>query len=170
VRKRISSRRAVVLSFGVFAFVASLQNGCSKSGGTTAPSPDPTAGGAAVNIAGTWTGTLTSANFAPRTIKMVVYQALSCVDGAWSSASNDWAGGISGYAGPDSYSGQFSFERTAEGGGKCSAVADMIGPVTGNTLRWTAKPLNAVGSCVGDLPTSVVIDLTRQSTTSSGSH
>jgi hypothetical protein len=118
--------------------------------------------GPVVNIAGTWTGTFASANFPAQTITLIVYQATNCVDGAWSSASSDWAGAISGYAGATSYVGQFSFERTAAGGGQCSAAGDINGPVTGNTLHWTAAGLTAVGACTGDVPQSLVIDLRRQ--------
>ncbi len=115
-----------------------------------------------MNIAGTWMGTFASANFPTQTITLIVYQATNCVDGAWSSSSSDWAGAISGYAGADSYAGQFSFDRAAAGGGKCSAAGDINGPVTGNVLHWTAAGLTAVGSCVGEVPQSIVIDLQRQ--------
>jgi hypothetical protein len=134
--------------------------GCSAN--APAPSASITAPiGPVVNIAGTWTGTFASANFPTQTITLMVYQATNCVDGAWSSASSDWAGAISGYAGAASYSGQFSFERTAAGG-KCSAAGDITGPVTGNTLHWTAASLTEVGSCAGGVPQSIIIDLQRQ--------
>jgi len=133
----------------------------------TATAPTPSASntapiGPVVNMAGTWTGTFASANFSTRTITLMVYQATNCVDGAWSSASSDWAGAISGYAAAASYSGQLSFERTDAGGGRCSAAGDVSGPVTGNTLHWTGASLTAVGACAGDVPQSIVLDLQRQ--------
>ena len=103
-----------------------------------------------------------SLNAAGLIARIGVYQATNCVDGAWSRASSGWAGAISGYAGATSYAGQFSFERTAAGGGNCSAAGDINGPVTGNTLHWTAAGLTAVGPCAGDVPQSLVIDLRRQ--------
>jgi hypothetical protein len=140
---------------------AGLLGGC----GATAPTPpaaSPSAPiGPVVNIAGTWTGTLASANFPTQTITMMVYQATNCVDGAWSSLSSDWAGSISGYAGEASYSGLVSWERPS-GSGKCLASATASGPVTGTTLHWTAGKLTAIGSCDGDLPQSIVLDLQRQ--------
>ena len=141
--------------------LAGLLTSCSA----TAPTPSasiPAPIGPVVNMAGTWKGTFASANFPAQTIILMVYQATNCVDGAWSSDSSDWAGAISGYAGAASYEGQFSFERTAAGGGKCSAAGDINGPVTGNTLHWTAAGLTAVGPCAGDVPQSIVIDLQRQ--------
>jgi hypothetical protein len=135
--------------------------------GAAAPTP-PTATspgapiGPVVNIAGTWTGTFASANFPTQTITMMVYQATNCVDGAWSSGSSDWAGSISGYAGEASYSGRVSFERPSGGDGKCLASGTISGAVTGNTLHWTAASLTPIGTCVGDLPRSIVIDLQRQ--------
>jgi hypothetical protein len=133
--------------------------------GATAPAPSaptPAPIGPVVNIAGTWTGTFASANFPTQTITLMVYQSTNCVDGAWSSVSSDWAGSISGYAGEASYSGLVSFERTAGGGGKCLASGTISGPVTGNTLHWTAASLTPIGACAGDLPQSIVIDLQRQ--------
>jgi hypothetical protein len=156
--KRLAIR--AVLSLVLLPLAGQLI-GCSAN--APAPSASITAPiGPVVNMAGTWTGTFSSANFPTQTITLMVYQATNCVDGAWSSASSDWAGAISGYAGAASYSGQFSFERTDAGGGKCSAAGDITGPVTGNTLHWTAASLSAVGTCSGGVPQSIVIDLQRQ--------
>ena len=150
--------RAVLLL--VLLSLAGRLIGCSAS--SPAPSGSNTAPiGPVVDMTGTWTGTFASANFPTQTIALMVYQTTNCVDGAWSSASSDWAGAISGYAGAASYSGQFSFERTDAGGGKCSAAGDITGPVTGNTMHWTASSLTAVGVCAGGVPQSIVIDLQR---------
>ena len=134
--------------------------------GATAPTPPtvsaPAPTGPVVNIAGTWTGTMTSANLPSQSITMMVVQATNCVDGAWSSASSAWAGSISGYAGEASYSGLVSFERPASGGGKCLASATISGPVVGNMLHWTAGTLTPIGVCDGDYPQSIVLDLQRQ--------
>ena len=148
---------ALIVSLSLAAVMASC--------GSTTPAPSvPTPAlpiGPVVNIAGTWTGTFASSNFPTQTITMMVYQATNCVDGAWSSTSSDWAGSISGYAGEASYSGLLSFERPVSGG-KCLASATISGPVTGNTLHWTAASFNPIDPCVGGLPQSIVIDLQRQ--------
>ena len=85
--------------------LAGVAAGC----GATAPTPPtvsaPAPTGPVVNIAGTWTGTMTSANLPTQSITMMVVQATNCVDGAWSSASSAWAGSISGYAGEASVLG-----------------------------------------------------------------
>jgi hypothetical protein len=93
---------------------------------------------------------------------MTVSQGGNCVDGVWSSSMSGWTGAISGFASADAYSGQFSFERTADDGGKCSAVGNISGPVGATTLRWTSDGLTAVGSCTGPLPQSLVLTLQRQ--------
>ena len=135
--------------------------------GATAPTPPTTTSpgapiGPVVNIAGTWTGTMTSANLPTQSITMMVVQTTNCVDGAWSSASSEWAGSISGYAGEAWSSGLVSFERPATGGGKCLASATVSGPVTGNTLHWTAGTLTPIGACDGEYPQSIVLELQRQ--------
>jgi hypothetical protein len=93
---------------------------------------------------------------------LIVSQGGNCVDGAWTSSTSDWTGAISGYAGTDSFAGQISFERLADGGGKCIAAGDIAGPVGSSMLRWTGTGLTAVGQCSGDLPQSLVITLQRQ--------
>jgi hypothetical protein len=142
-----------------------LLAGVLTSCGATAPAPSastPVPTGPVVNMAGGWTGTLASSNFPTQTITLMVYQATNCVDGAWSSASSNWAGAISGYVNDVAYSGLVSFERTDAGGGKCAASGPIEGPVTGNTLHWTAASLTPIGACVGELPQSIVVDLQRQ--------
>jgi hypothetical protein len=115
-----------------------------------------------VNIAGTWSGTFESANFSVHRVTMTVYQAYNCVDGVWTTSTSDWTGAISGYAGADSFSGQISFERLAEGGGKCTAVGDITGQADSGALRWTSNNFKPIGSCSGDVPQSVVLTLQRQ--------
>ena len=140
--------------------------GCGSAPGTTAPTPTPPAPppptGPVVNMAGTWTGTVESANFAPRAVTLTVVQADNCVDGVWTDATGDWKGAISGLAAADSFSGQISLERTANGGGKCEAGANISGPVAGDSFRWTAGALGAVGTCSGGLPQTFVLSVQRQ--------
>jgi hypothetical protein len=156
-------RRAIgYLALIVRLSLAAVLTSCGATAPTPAPStPAPAPTGPVVNIAGTWTGTFASANLPTQTMTLMVYQATNCVDGAWSSGSSDWAGSISGYAGEASYSGLVSFERPSGGSGKCLASGTISGPVTGNTLHWTAASLTPVGACAGDLPQSIVIDLQR---------
>src|SRR5262245_10949957 len=141
-----------------------LSLGCG-SAPITAPSPPPVTGppvtptDPVVNLAGNWTGTVESANFPARTIVLVVVQALNCVDGEWKDASGDWKGAISGFASADGFSGQISFERSADGGGRCQASGRIAGKVAGDTFRWTADPLSAPGTCTGDLPQGLTLSV-----------
>jgi len=134
----------------------------------TAPSPPPvnppiTPTEPIANLAGTWTGTIESANFPARAITLIVVQSFNCVDGEWRDATGDWKGAISGLAAADSFSGQISLERTANGGGKCQAASSVTGPAGGDSFRWTADPLTApAGSCTGDLPQAFTLSVRRQ--------
>jgi hypothetical protein len=143
-----------------------LQLGCGAAPptiptGTIGPPVTPTE--PLANLAGTWTGTVESANFPTRSITLVVVQALNCVDGFWQDASGDWKGSISGFAAADSFSGQISLERTANGGGRCQASANVNGPAGGDSFRWTAEALSAPpGNCTGDLPQGLTLSVRRQ--------
>jgi hypothetical protein len=111
-----------------------------------------------VNVAGTWTGTLESSNFAPRTVSLNVVQGGSCVDGAWMTSPSEWDGAISGYADSTSFSGSMSLERVAD---KCTGITSISGDVGTNTLRWTSTGFT--GNCSGGaLPQSVILTLQRQ--------
>ncbi len=135
-----------------------LFDACSSSTLTIGPTPTPVP---SVNIAGSWSGTLESSNLAARSVSLTVVQAGNCVDGAWLSADANWRGAISGFASADAYSGQISIERT-DGSGRCAGVGTVSGPVDGNTLRWTGSGFTAVGTCEGELPTSIILSLQRQ--------
>jgi hypothetical protein len=119
------------------------------------PSPFP-------DINGNWTGTFQSTNLPARTIAVtIVQQSGFCIDGAWKDASSQWTGAISGIATSESFSGQMSFERTADGGGKCTAYANVEGPIDAGSIHWKAGAFTMYGSCDGDLPQSVIVTLQR---------
>lgn len=143
-----------------------LALGCGGSVATinpVTPSPNPVAPASpSANMAGTWTGSAESSNFPAHAITLVVTQADSCVDGVWNDATFGWKGAISGLATADSFSGQISFERSSDAGGKCQAAGTVSGPVDGNTIRLTAGSLTAGGTCVGDLPQSLILSVQRQ--------
>jgi hypothetical protein len=93
---------------------------------------------------------------------MTIVQSSVCVDGAWKDSSGQWSGAISGFATADSFSGQFSFQRTADGGGKCTAVGLAEGPVGDDGIALTVANFSASGACDGDLPQGTTIRLQRQ--------
>jgi hypothetical protein len=136
-------------------------SGCS-SAAPAAPIPPaftaPT-GPPPFNIAGNWGGSFQTSNLPTRTITMTIVQGLSCVDGGWKDAAGQWSGAISGLATDTSFSGQISFERTADGGGACRATANVDGPIGTDGIHWTVGSFTAVSACNGDLPQSTVITL-----------
>jgi hypothetical protein len=113
------------------------------------------------DFSGSWTGTFESANFPSRTITVSVVQTTNCVDGAWITSTSDWHGAISGFATVDSLAGNISYERSASGGGQCDATAPMTVSVGPGTLHLTASAFTPVGTCTGDLPRQVVVNLHR---------
>jgi hypothetical protein len=133
---------------------------CTACGSSMSAPSAATPTGPFADFAGTWTGTFETANFPTRTITLTVVQTGNCVDGAWISSTSDWHGAISGLATADAFSGFLSFERSASSGGACNATA-AIGSAAGNTLRFTADALGAVGACDGGLPRGVVVTLHR---------
>lgn len=137
-----------------------LTAGCSTSSTSITPSTANTNVNA-INMAGSWSGTLESANLPTQNITAIIVQGGTCVDGAWASSTSDWNGAISGYAGEASYSGQFSFDR-ADGNSRCTASGTVSGSVTADTITWTGTGLTAVSPCRDPLPQSIVITLRRR--------
>jgi hypothetical protein len=127
----------------------------SPSPGPASPSP-----AAPANVAGNWTGTLESSGFATRTISILAFQGGTCVDGAWRTDPPEWSGAISGFADVSSFSGSVSFERPADGPGKCAGIATFSGAVGTDAIRWTSEGFT--GTCAGGLPQSVTMILRRQ--------
>jgi hypothetical protein len=139
--------------------VVAAASACGSSPAPTTPSGNGT--GPVVNLAGVWTGTFESSNFPTKSVTLTVVQGGNCVDGAWKSSSGDWTGAISGYAAADSFSGQISFERSADAGGKCTAAGMISGPAGETSLRWTSSGMDPVGSCAGDIPKGITLTLSR---------
>jgi hypothetical protein len=127
---------------------------------TPTPTPTPTPPMAPANVGGNWTGTLESSGFATRNISIVAFQGGTCVDGAWNTNPAEWVGAISGVADVGSFSGSVSFERPADGPGKCGGIATFSGEVGADTIKWTSPGFT--GSCAGGLPQAVTITLRRQ--------
>jgi hypothetical protein len=126
------------------------------------PSPGPTNPAPVVpaNVGGNWSGTLESAGLAPRAISILAFQSGTCVDGAWRTDPPEWTGAISGFADVGSFSGSVSFERPADGPGKCAGIATFSGTVGPDLIRWTSDGFT--GTCAGGLPESVTITLRRE--------
>ncbi len=116
-----------------------------------------------VNMAGSWTGTLETANLGSRSIDMTIVQDGACVDGVWSSVPAGWTGAISGYAAADSFSGQISMEVFSEGGERCSGVGDTTGPADANTIRLASPgAFSTAARCNSVLARTLVVTLRRK--------
>jgi hypothetical protein len=153
----------LVRTFAALLLVSTMGLGCGSTPPTAAsPSnPQPSPAVPAVNFAGSWSGTLESSNFPTRTVTMTVVQDGACVDGVWQTDPPAWTGAISGYAGPDSFSGQISVEMVTNSGEKCSGVGDTNGHVDTQALRWTSAGFFSVAIRCNPLPQSVVLTLHR---------
>ena len=90
---------------------------------------------------------------------MTIVQTTSCVDGVWQDSTGQWTGAISGLAGATNFSGAISYERSADGGGKCMAVASVQGTIGDDGIHWTVGSFTPTAACTGDLPQSTVITL-----------
>ena len=91
---------------------------------------------------------------------MLGFQGGACVDGAWNTEPAEWVGAISGYADVGSFSGSISFQRPADGPGKCGGIGTFSGEVGDDTIKWTSTGFT--GECAGGLPQMVTITLRRR--------
>lgn len=136
-----------------------LLSGCGSSnraGDVTATGPSGATD--AVNMAGSWRGTLVAPGFVTRTLVLTVVQGGSCVDGGWRTEPAEWIGAISGYADRTSFNGAMTL-ASADGTGRCTGTASVSGPVDQSSIRWTTTAFT--GSCPEGLPQTVTIEFTK---------
>jgi hypothetical protein len=129
---------------------------CGGSGTPTAPTPPPIA-----NIAGNWTGNLSSTNYQQVAINLSLAQSGSSVTGTWVSSIADWNGQITGTTDASSFTGQFTLSApNALGAGpRCTGTASISGSAGTTTLTWTGAGFT--GSCNGE-PVGLTFHLQRQ--------
>ena len=98
-----------------------------------------------VNLAGTWSGTVSSTSFSPRPITVTLSQDGLSVRGAWSSS--DWTGTISGTADNTTFSGEVSLPAVPDplAGGECLGTVMIRGDAAPNAVHWTSYGWK--GSC-----------------------
>jgi len=135
--------------------------GVSACGGNSL-APTGVSGGTAMNIAGTWNGTIASSNNETMQMTMVLTQSGSDVSGTWNSTSVSWSGQVSGAVNGSSFDGQFKFSGQAANGTVCTGTATIVGPATASTLTWTSASGVVGASCPAPLPTGLKIDVVRQ--------
>jgi hypothetical protein len=124
--------------------------------------PSPVSNSSAMNIAGTWTGTMASSNNDTAQVTMVLAQSGSDITGSWNSTSVSWAGQISGAVSGSSFDGQFKFSGQAADGTVCTGTAKVAGGVTASTLTWTSASGVVGATCPAPLPSGLKIDAQRQ--------
>jgi len=135
---------------------------CVSACGGNSVAPSEVSIGTAMNIAGTWNGTIGSSNNATAQVRMVLTQSGSDVSGTWNSTSVSWEGQISGTVGGSSFTGQLKFSGTVTDGTVCTGTANVVGSATASTMAWTSASGVVGGSCPAALPTGLKIDVQRQ--------
>lgn len=140
----------------IVCIVAASVSACGKN----AVAPSEVLG--AMNVAGTWNGTIGSSNNATEQLKMVLTQSGSTVSGSWDSSSVSWAGQVSGAVSGSSFNGQFTFSGTAANGTVCTGTANVVGSATASTMTLTSASGVIGGSCPAPLPTGLKMDVQRQ--------
>jgi hypothetical protein len=151
------ARLVVVTALAVSAML-NVGCGSGSSSTTTPPTPTQPADPSIPNLAGTWTGTIESADFTTREISaQIVQTGVDCVDGAWRTTATEMNGAISGFAqASSSFSGFLSVEGTPNGSGLCLGVVRVTGSATSTGIKWTW--VND-GNCAGGIQQTVTFKL-----------
>jgi hypothetical protein len=141
----------------ILAFCA-VAAGCSSA---TEPSSEGSSLGSSLNIAGAWTGVLTSSNNPSETITMQLAQTSGNITGTWQGTEIAWSGQVSGSLSSGSFNGQMTFTGIALDGRTCTGTATVSGSASSSTLTWTSS-VGVVGApCGAPLPTGIAVDMSR---------
>jgi hypothetical protein len=144
------------------ALIVCLVVSVSACSGSPAEPTALSSGTTAMNIAGTWDGTIVSSNNATVQVKMVLTQSGSAVSGTWDSSSVAWSGEVAGTISGSTVNGQFKFSGTAANGTVCTGTAAVAGSATSTTLTLTSADGVVGGACPAPLPVALRIDVQRQ--------
>jgi hypothetical protein len=135
------------------------------------PSPQPTSPSSPgpVNVAGTWSGTLTfngTTSEGSVTLTLAQPAGTATVNGSW-MGKNNWSGTITGSISGNTFAGQLVWNYIGGGASTagCIATATLSGNAGGNAITWTSSSItrDAKGSVFCDLGvTSLRIDATKQ--------
>jgi hypothetical protein len=118
---------------------------------TSPSSPDP------VNIAGTWSGTLTfNGTTSEGSVALTLAQpaGTATVSGSW-TGKNNWSGPIAGSVSGNTFAGQLVWNYKSAGAATtgCIATAAISGNAGGSAMTWTSS------SVARDVKSSVFCDL-----------
>jgi hypothetical protein len=149
-----------VLSIALLLSIAAVDVACGGSGPRSPRAPTTPAPGSSnfPQVAGTWTGTIESSQFAAQPISVRFVQSLDCVDGDWKTTGTDWNGAISGYAQTEVFSGFISVEGSLSGTGLCVAINRVSGRTTATDIEWT---MVNDGNCAGGVAQTVTFRMHR---------
>lgn len=140
--------RRLIFLIGSLLFVGACG---STPAAPTAPSP--------ANVAGGWSGTITTSNYGTQSFTMLLTQAASTVNGTWTSPSFGWTGAVSGTVTPTNFSGTMSLSGVSTQNVPCSAVASVSGNASSSTMTWTSPFFTAASGPCGNQPANVRIDM-----------
>ena len=114
-------------------------------------------------VAGNWTGTLSSSNFAAVAVALTMSESGGTVTGTWASAIANWSGNISGTVDKNSFTGSFTLNAPNAAGvqNACSGSASVSGATSSQPTTLTLTSAGFTGTCTGE-PIGVVIAIQRQ--------
>jgi hypothetical protein len=112
----------------------------------------------ALQIGGTWSGSLESSNYQPQTVGMVLTQNGVTISGTWSSPALVWAGAVTGSLSGDVFTGSLTLVTPGATGGNCTGNATATGTASATTLVLTSTGFT---SPCGGMPASVRINLRK---------
>src|SRR5262249_4705266 len=115
---------------------------------------------AAAQVAGGWSGTFETTNYAPQAVFVTLNQTSTTVSGTWvaQSGSSGLAGNISGSVDATSFTGTITFSINQSSG--CSA--SFSGPANSGTLTWSSAGFTGNCNLVAGNPLSPRFVLQRR--------
>jgi hypothetical protein len=131
---------------------ALLIAGCGSGNPPTAP---------VLTLAGSWSGSLESSNFAAVSVTAELSQSGTAVTGTWRTSAGTWSGNINGSNNTASFSGVFAITATGASGGTCAGTANVSGPApeSAQSLTWSSPGFT--GNCDG-MPMTLTWKLQRR--------
>lgn len=134
----------------ITAFCVTVSCGDSTPSSPTAP----------VNsIAGTWTGTLDSTNFAQQGITLSLTQSGPTIGGTWAAPGISMSGTVTGTLSGSAFTGNLTLTTLDALGRTCTGTAPATGTLESTALNWLSQGF--VSSC-GGVPLGVRISAARR--------
>jgi hypothetical protein len=144
-----------------FAVILALTVGCAACAGTST-APSSVSAGTTTNVAGTWGGTIASANNSTEQVTLLLTQSGSDVRGTWASTSVSWSGQVTATLNGSALDGQVTFAGNVSNGTVCNGSAAITGTANDATMRLTSAAGVVGAACPAPLPVGITIDVRRQ--------